>query len=121
MTGQPFSPRFENGYHPLDDEELQRVIDACSNAWLTEPLCRTRKCAFTVMELKGEYIWHQHDYEDEAFHVIIGNLQVELETGVVDVQAGHSFTAHAGTPHRPRASERTVVLVVEGRPENPDN
>jgi mannose-6-phosphate isomerase-like protein (cupin superfamily) len=67
------------------------------------------------MELKGDYFWHQHDHEEEAFYVISGGLQVELENGVVDLKEGQNCTIPAGTLHRPKANERVVVLVVEGR------
>lgn len=114
MVFQPFTPRFDGGYRPLDEDELQRVIEVCSRAWLNEPLCRTQGCTLTVMELKGEYIWHKHDNHDEAFHVISGTLLIAFEDRVEELQTGQSINIPAGALHRPKARERAVVLVVEG-------
>ncbi len=121
MIFQPFAPLFDGGYRPLDEDELQRVIEVCSRAWLNEPLCRTQGCTLTVMELKGEYVWHKHDCNEEAFHVISGTLLIEFEDCVEELQTGQSISVPAGTLHRPKAQERAVVLVVEGSQRALDN
>jgi len=64
--------------------------------------------------VQGEYHWHKHDEEDEFFYVVEGRFLIELEGRTVDLGPRQGFVVPKGTLHRPRASERTVVLMVEG-------
>jgi mannose-6-phosphate isomerase-like protein (cupin superfamily) len=61
----------------------------------------------------GEYHWHKHDVEDEFFYVVSGRFLIDLEDRTVDLAAGKSFVVPKGVMHRPRALERTVILMVE--------
>ncbi|MBI3539701.1 MAG: cupin domain-containing protein [Candidatus Eisenbacteria bacterium] len=62
----------------------------------------------------GEYHWHQHDDEDEFFFVVEGRLLIDLEDRTVELPAGKGFVVPKGVRHRPRAPERTAILMVEG-------
>ena len=62
----------------------------------------------------GEYHWHKHDNEDEFFYVVSGHLLIDLEVDrCLDLTAGKAAVIPKGVMHRPRAPERTVILMVE--------
>jgi mannose-6-phosphate isomerase-like protein (cupin superfamily) len=63
--------------------------------------------------VQGEYHWHQHVDEDEFFHVVSGRFLIDLEDRTIDLGPGQGFVVPRGTMHRPRAPERTVILMVE--------
>ena len=39
-----------------------------------------------VVKVKGEFVWHKHDHEDEMFLVVDGEFRMELRDGNIDLQ-----------------------------------
>jgi mannose-6-phosphate isomerase-like protein (cupin superfamily) len=65
--------------------------------------------------VQGEYVWHKHDDEDEFFYVIEGRLLVDVEGDrTFELAARQGVSVPAGVMHRTRATERTVILMIEG-------
>jgi mannose-6-phosphate isomerase-like protein (cupin superfamily) len=64
--------------------------------------------------VQGEYHWHKHDDEDEFFYVVDGQFLIDLEGRTIELKKGNGFVVPKGVMHRPRAPERTVILMVEG-------
>ncbi len=64
--------------------------------------------------VEGEYVWHKHDDEDEFFYVVEGLLLIDLEDRTVELAERQAFSVPKGVRHRPRAPQRTVILMVEG-------
>lgn len=67
------------------------------------------KCA----KLKGEFVWHQHDHEDELFLVHRGVLQMRLRTGVVIIGPGQFYIVPRGAEHQPYAPDEVEVVLFE--------
>jgi len=64
--------------------------------------------------LHGEYHWHKHDEDDEFFFVISGGLEIEIEGGgPVKLGEQEGYVVPRGMMHRPIASKRTAVLMIE--------
>jgi mannose-6-phosphate isomerase-like protein (cupin superfamily) len=63
--------------------------------------------------IRGEYHWHHHEKEDEFFYVVAGKLLMDLEGRTVELLPGNGIMIPKGAEHRPRAPERTVILMVE--------
>ncbi|MBI4499746.1 MAG: cupin domain-containing protein [Gemmatimonadetes bacterium] len=57
--------------------------------------------------------WHKHDADDEFFYVVSGQSIIDLEGHTVTLDPQHGFVVPKGVMHRPRAPERTVILMVE--------
>lgn len=70
-----------------------------------------------LSKLKGEFVWHQHDKEDELFLVVKGTLRMKLrEAGVereVAVREGEFLIVPHGTEHLPIGDEEVHLLLVE--------
>jgi mannose-6-phosphate isomerase-like protein (cupin superfamily) len=63
--------------------------------------------------VEGEYHWHKHDEDDEFFYVVEGHLLIDLEDRVIDLSPRQGVVIPKGVMHRPRAPQRTVMLMVE--------
>ncbi len=63
--------------------------------------------------VEGEYHWHKHTDDDEFFYVVDGRLLIDLEGRAVELVPRQGFVVPKGVMHRTRASERTVILMVE--------
>ncbi len=60
-----------------------------------------------VVKLKGEFVWHHHENEDELFLVVKGELRMCLRDGDVVIRAGEFFIVPRGVEHMPVAEEET--------------
>ena len=66
-----------------------------------------------LAKLKGEFIWHKHDMEDELFLVIKGKLKMELRDKTIEIDEGEFIIVPHGVEHRPVADEEVHILLFE--------
>ena len=66
-----------------------------------------------VAKLHGEFIWHQHEHEDELFLVVQGRLRMKLRDREVTINAGEFFIVPKGVEHLPIAEEEVHVVLLE--------
>lgn len=66
-----------------------------------------------LAKLKGEFVWHQHDDEDELFMVVKGTLTIKLKDRDVELQEGQFFIIPRGVEHMPVAEEECHVMLFE--------
>lgn len=66
-----------------------------------------------LVKLKGEFVWHQHEHEDELFLVIKGRLKIRLQDRDVELQEGQFFIIPRGIEHLPVAEEECHVVLFE--------
>ncbi len=66
-----------------------------------------------LAKLKGEFIWHHHDVEDELFLVVKGRLQMRFRDKDVCVDEGEFVIVPRGVEHLPVADQETHVLLLE--------
>ncbi|MGC9396924.1 MAG: cupin domain-containing protein [Anaerolineae bacterium] len=67
-----------------------------------------------LAKLKGEFVWHRHEAEDELFMVIEGTLVIQLQ-GQDDIvlEPGEFVIIPRGVEHKPVAAEEVHVLLFE--------
>lgn len=63
--------------------------------------------------LKGEFVWHRHEQEDELFLVVKGRLQIKLRDRDLWVNEGEFVIIPHGVEHCPAAAEEVQVLLLE--------
>ncbi len=70
-----------------------------------------------LAKLKGEFIWHHHDQEDELFLVVKGTLRMMLfENGderEVRIAEGEFLIVPRGIEHKPIADEEVHLVLLE--------
>jgi len=66
-----------------------------------------------LAKLKGEFVWHQHESEDEMFMVIKGQLLIKLRDRDVTLNPGEFFIIPRGVDHIPIAEEEVQVMLFE--------
>ena len=109
-----FDTHLDVKFAPLELIDVQALVDATTHPWYNQTLCRVNDCVMRLGVVQGEYIWHKHDDEDEFFFVVEGSLSMDLEDRTVELTQRQGFCVPKGVRHRPRAAERTVILMVEG-------
>jgi mannose-6-phosphate isomerase-like protein (cupin superfamily) len=66
-----------------------------------------------LAKLKGKFVWHTHDEEDEYFQVIKGSITIHFREGSVILNEGESIIVPHGVEHMPVASEEAHVMLFE--------
>jgi mannose-6-phosphate isomerase-like protein (cupin superfamily) len=66
-----------------------------------------------LVKLKGEFVWHQHDQEDEMFLVVKGNLLIRLRDREISLREGEFAIIPKGIEHCPVALEEVHVILLE--------
>ena len=66
-----------------------------------------------VAKLKGEFVWHHHQAQDEMFLVVKGRLTIKLRDREVPLDEGELFIVPRGVEHKPVAEEEAHVLLFE--------
>jgi len=110
----PYETHLDVLYHHLQLIDLPEVINTVRHPWFNQTLCRVNESVVRLGVVKGQYHWHKHDDLDEFFYVVEGLFIIDLENRTVELGPQQGFVVPRGTRHRPRALERTVILMVEG-------
>jgi mannose-6-phosphate isomerase-like protein (cupin superfamily) len=66
-----------------------------------------------LVKLKGEFVWHMHENEDEMFLVIRGRLVIKLRTEDINLNEGEFFIIPRGIEHMPVAENEVHVMLLE--------
>jgi mannose-6-phosphate isomerase-like protein (cupin superfamily) len=112
------------GYDINLDEKYGQLtlIDITAEAaehqpWFNQTLTHSNDAVIRLGVLEGEFHWHKHDHDDEFFLVLEGELVIEFEGGNgvenVTLQPHQGFTVPKGVRHKPSATGRTVIVMVE--------
>ncbi len=113
-AGFSYHTRLNVLHEPLEVIDVAGLVEACTDQWFNQTLCQVDEAVVRLGVVEGEYHWHHHDDEDEFFYVVSGRFIIDLEERMVDLTPGQGFVVPKGVKHRPRAPERTVILMVEG-------
>ena len=93
--------------------DLKGVFARITSHWDPHIAGELNGQAVKCVKLKGEFVWHHHENEDELFLVHRGTLQMRLRTGVVIIQRGQFYIVPRGVEHQPYAEEECEVILFE--------
>jgi Cupin domain len=113
-SNHPYDTRLNVLYPQLEVVDVPTLVAACTHPWYNQTLCQVNDSVVRLGVVQGEYHWHKHDTEDEFFFVVDGRFLIDLEGRTVELAKGQGFVVPKGVMHRPRAPEKTVILMVEG-------
>lgn len=64
-------------------------------------------------KLKGEFVFHHHEHEDEMFLVVKGRFRMEFRDRQVWINEGEFIVVPRGVEHKPVAEEECWLLLFE--------
>lgn len=102
----------------METINLKQKFGLFSDYWNPKVIGELNDFAVKIVKVKGEFVWHHHDQEDELFFVAKGRLciQVQEESGSqrdIWVGEGELVIIPHGIEHRPIAEEETHVMLLE--------
>lgn len=66
-----------------------------------------------LVKVKGEFIWHHHENEDELFFIVKGKLLMRLRDRDVELSEGEFFIVPRKVEHMPVAKEECHLMLIE--------
>jgi mannose-6-phosphate isomerase-like protein (cupin superfamily) len=110
----PYATHLDVRYPPLEIIDGPALIEGVRDEWYNQTLCKVNDSVVRLGVVKGEYHWHKHDDLDEFFYVVEGKFLIDLEARTVELTERQGFVVPKGVVHRTRATERAIILMVEG-------
>jgi mannose-6-phosphate isomerase-like protein (cupin superfamily) len=104
-----------NASEPPKIVNLKEKFDRIREYWKPKIAAELNDSHVKLVKLKGEFVWHHHDHEDELFLVVSGDLRIELRGRALHLRAGELAVIPRGMEHRPVAKEEVQVLLLEPR------
>ena len=92
---------------------LKEKLSRIKELWQPRVIGEVNDFHIKLAKLKGEFVWHKHDEEDELFLVIKGSLVVKTKEGDLHISEGELVVIPKGTMHMPVGEEEVHLLVVE--------
>jgi len=97
----------------LDKVDLAGKLASFDEPWVPKIVAELNGQYVKVAHFEGEYVWHSHAHEDEAFLVLEGRVDIHLRGSVVSLAPGELLVVPRGVEHKPVAHERAQVLLFE--------
>src|SRR5262245_7923675 len=92
---------------------LARKFSLFSDYWSPKIVGELNGQQVKLVKLKGEFVWHHHEYEDELFLVMKGSLRIRLRDQEVTINEGEFFIVPKGVEHQPIAEEEVHLILLE--------
>ena len=112
-TAYPYATHLNVLFPALEKVALDPIVADVRDQWYNQTLVRVNSSVVRLGVMQGEYHWHKHDDDDEFFYVVEGKLFIDLEGRTIELAPRQGVVIPKGVMHRPRAPERTVMLMVE--------
>lgn len=88
-------------------------FDLFSEHWSPKIIAELNGQHVKLAKLKGDFIWHSHEHEDELFLVHKGSLKIEFRDRTEILNEGDFIAIPRGIEHRPIAEEEVEVILFE--------
>jgi mannose-6-phosphate isomerase-like protein (cupin superfamily) len=92
---------------------LSEMFGRFDEAWSPRVVGALNGQEVKLARLRGEFVWHHHEAEDELFLVVKGRLKMRLRDGDLEIGEGEFLIVPRGVEHCPVAEEECLVLLFE--------
>ena len=97
----------------MDKINLDEKLDLFHEHWRPKIIASLNGQHVKIIKMKGEFVWHHHDDEDEFFMTWKGRFRVEFRDRVVELGPGECMVVPRGVEHRTCAEEEALVVCFE--------
>ena len=92
---------------------LTREFDLLDQYWSPKVVGELNGQYVKIAKVRGEFIWHHHESEDELFLVVEGRMTMKLRDQDVNLEECEIFIVPRGVEHKPVAEEEAHILMFE--------
>ncbi len=99
----------------MNTVNLREKFSHFPDYWNPRIIGEVNDCHVKAVKLKGEFIWHHHENEDELFLVVKGTLRMKFRGQEAVVHEGEFIIVPRGVEHCPVANQEAHVVLIEPR------
>ena len=99
----------------MDKVNVSQKMSLFTEYWSPKIVGEVNDAYVKVVKLKGEFIWHSHEHEDEMFYVLKGQLVLRFRDRDIILNPGEFLIIPKGVEHLPVAEEEVQVMLFEAR------
>jgi mannose-6-phosphate isomerase-like protein (cupin superfamily) len=92
---------------------LAEKLSKFQDYWNPRVIGELNDCHVKAVKIKGEFLWHHHDHEDELFLVLQGTLRMRFRDREEIVRPGEFLIVPRGVEHLPVADEEVHIILLE--------
>ena len=97
----------------MDKVNVAEKFDQIEGYWEPKIAGELNGQQVKLAKVKGEFVWHHHEDEDELFLVVKGRLVIQFRDRDVALEEGEFLIVPRGVEHRPVAAEEVHLLLFE--------
>jgi len=97
----------------METVNLKQKFSLFSDHWSPKIIGELNDCHVKATKVKGEFVWHHHDNEDELFLVVKGTLRMKFRDREAIVREGEFVIVPRGVEHLPVADEEVHLILIE--------
>jgi mannose-6-phosphate isomerase-like protein (cupin superfamily) len=99
----------------MEKVNVKEKLNQFSEHWQPKIIGELNESHVKVARLKGEFVWHSHDSEDEMFYVIEGELKICFREREVTLKKDEFIIVPRGVDHKPVAEQEVQVMLIEAK------
>lgn len=92
---------------------IQEKFSLFKDQWSPKKIGELNGQQILLAKIKGEFVFHKHDNEDELFMVKKGVLEMHLRNEIITINEGEFYIVPKGIEHKPVAKEEVHILLFE--------
>ncbi|OYO51182.1 mannose-6-phosphate isomerase, partial [Lachnotalea glycerini] len=97
----------------MEKINIAEKLSLFNEYWSPKIIGEINESYVKLAKLKGDFIWHTHETEDEMFYVLKGVLTIKFREKDVQLNEGECIVIPRGIEHMPVAEEEVHVMLVE--------
>ncbi|MDZ7738797.1 MAG: cupin domain-containing protein [Bacteroidales bacterium] len=97
----------------MEKVNLKQKFSLFSEYWSPKIVGELNGQHVKLTKLKGEFVWHKHNSEDELFFVVEGSLRMEYRDRTIVVNENEFLIVPKGVEHKPVADQEVFVMLFE--------
>ena len=84
-----------------------------TDQWSPKVIAQMNDYQFKLVKIENDFTWHKHDDTDEVFIVLEGQIFIEFENEIIEINEGEMLVVPAGIKHKPFAEREAKIMLVE--------
>ena len=98
----------------MTTRNIFETFDDIDEFWSPRAVAEANGQLVKVCRIKGEFVWHHHEAEDEIFLVLKGELTIRYrDRDDLVLRPGDIHTVPRGVEHKPECADEVMCLLFE--------
>lgn len=93
--------------------DVNQQLQSIQDFWKPHIAAELNGQMVKIAKIKGSFVWHHHEQEDELFFVLKGKLIIHLKDQILELHENQMVVIPKGVEHKPEAPEEVWLMLFE--------